>query len=137
MNLRSIVFVLIIIVSVFNSCTTKEDRIENVQEKVLDVKEDLKKAQEEFVNESEKRIEENRLKIDELRIKIANSDIKLREEYLIRVNRLEQKNAELRTKLKDYREVGKDKWEEFKREFNHDLDEFGKALKDLVIDNKN
>lgn len=136
MNLRSIVLLVLIIISVLNSCTTKEDRIEIVQKKALDVKEDLKKAQEEFIAESEKRIEENRIKIDELRIKIANSDKKLREEYLIRVNKLEQRNTELRTKLKGYKEEGKEKWEEFKREFNYDMDELGKALKDLVIDNK-
>lgn len=136
MNLRSIVLLVLIIISVLNSCTTKEDRIEIVQKKALDVKEDLKKAQEEFIAESEKRIEENRIKIDELRIKIANSNIKLREEYLMRVNKLEQRNTELRTKLKGYKEEGKEKWEKFKREFNYDMDELGKALKDLVIDNK-
>jgi DNA-directed RNA polymerase subunit N (RpoN/RPB10) len=28
-------------------------------------------------------------------------------------------------------------WEAFKREFNHDMEELGKALKDLTVDNKN
>jgi hypothetical protein len=27
-------------------------------------------------------------------------------------------------------------WESFKREFNHDMDELGQALKDLTVDNK-
>ena len=27
-------------------------------------------------------------------------------------------------------------WESFKREFNHDMDEIGQALKDLTVDNK-
>ena len=103
MNLRSIVLSGFIAVIGLNSCATKEEKIENIQEKVLDVKEDLKKAQQEFVAESEKQIEKNRLKIDELRIKIANSDIKLREEYLIRVNKLEKKNAELKIKFNDYK----------------------------------
>jgi len=29
-----------------------------------------------------------------------------------------------------------EEWETFKREFNHDMDELGKALKDLTVDNK-
>jgi hypothetical protein len=27
-------------------------------------------------------------------------------------------------------------WEKFKREFNHDMDELGKSLKDLTVNNK-
>jgi hypothetical protein len=27
-------------------------------------------------------------------------------------------------------------WESFKREFNHDVDELGQALKDLTVDNE-
>jgi hypothetical protein len=27
-------------------------------------------------------------------------------------------------------------WESFKREFNHDMDEIGKSLEDLTVDNK-
>lgn len=49
---------------------------------------------------------------------------------------LEQKNKDLRTKISNY-ESNQSDWESFKREFNHDMDEQGQAIKDLTVNNKN
>lgn len=35
-----------------------------------------------------------------------------------------------------YYEKSQSDWETFKREYNHDMDELGNALKDLTVDNK-
>ena len=48
---------------------------------------------------------------------------------------LEQKNTELKKILSDYKDEGQDKWTSFKNEFNHDMDELGKAFKDLTVKN--
>jgi hypothetical protein len=37
--------------------------------------------------------------------------------------------------LESYKDEGKEKWESFKKEFNHDMDELGKSIKDLFKDN--
>jgi len=37
--------------------------------------------------------------------------------------------------MDDYKQDGKENWEKFKAEFNHDMDELGKAFKDLTINN--
>jgi len=41
----------------------------------------------------------------------------------------------MRARLVAY-EKSQSNWESFKREFNHDMDEIGQALKDLTVDNK-
>ena len=51
-----------------------------------------------------------------------------------RIEQLEQKNADLRSKLYGYEKEHSD-WEAFKREFNHDMDGVGEAFKDLGKDN--
>ncbi len=38
-------------------------------------------------------------------------------------------------KMNDYKANGKENWEIFKKEFNHDMDELGKAFKDLTVKN--
>ena len=37
--------------------------------------------------------------------------------------------------MDDYKVEGKDKWEKFKTEFSHDMDELGKGFKDLTVKN--
>ena len=68
--------------------------------------------------------------------KIAKEKKEMREAHEKAVKELEEKNESMKTKMKDYKEEGKDKWESFKREFNHDMDELGRALKDFGVDNK-
>ncbi len=41
----------------------------------------------------------------------------------------------MKKKMENYKEEGKDKWEIFKAEFSHDMDELGKAFKDLTVKN--
>ena len=41
---------------------------------------------------------------------------------------LEQKNIELKKKINEYQYEGKDNWEDFKIEFNNDMDSIGNAI---------
>ena len=41
----------------------------------------------------------------------------------------------MKQKMADYKEEGKEKWETFKVEFNHDMEELGNAFKDLTVKN--
>jgi hypothetical protein len=44
---------------------------------------------------------------------------------------LEQKDIDLKNKINEYKFESKDKWEEFKRVFNNDMEVVGKSIKDL------
>jgi uncharacterized protein YPO0396 len=49
---------------------------------------------------------------------------------------LERRNNEMRAKLRDYKAENRERWEEFKEEFKHDMRELGDAFRDLGVNNK-
>ncbi len=89
-----------------------------------------------YRTEQEKKITANEKQIADLRAKKENVVKEDREKYEKKIDALEQKNNDLKSKIKsNYMSEGKDKWESFKREYNHDMDELGKSLKDLAKNN--
>ena len=49
---------------------------------------------------------------------------------------LEQKASDIKKRVHEYKEEGKDKWDAYYHKFNHDLDELGKALKNFTVRSK-
>jgi hypothetical protein len=85
----------------------------------------------EFKSNAELKIAANEKKIDEFKVKVRSAGKDLKTAYNKEVVVLEQKNAGLKEKIKDFKFESKDKWVEFKQGFNRDMDVVGKALKDL------
>jgi hypothetical protein len=113
----------------------------DVKEAVVDAQSDAQQsaAREEWLkykSEAEAKITANDKIVAEYKAKMTTTSGKLHAMYDKRVDALEKKNKELKTKLDEYKDSGKNTWEQFTREFNHDMDELGKALKDFVVDNK-
>lgn len=52
--------------------------------------------------------------------------------YNEEIVKLELKNENLKVKIATYQGENKANWEAFKREFNHDMEEFGNAFKTLT-----
>jgi hypothetical protein len=77
------------------------------------------------------KINANEKRIGELQVKIKASSRKLKVKYDKEVVVLEQKNADLKTKINEYKYESKDKWEEFKKGFNRDMDDVGKGIKNF------
>lgn len=88
-----------------------------------------------FKEEQLKKIKENEDRIAELKRKRDSTKGKVDDAYDKRIEKLEASNAELKKRVITYNETDKSKWEEFKREFSHDMDELGQALKDMFRDN--
>lgn len=88
-----------------------------------------------FMSEYEAKIKNNEIRISELKAKMNRPGKTLDVIYEKRINVLEQQNNALNIKIEAYKENQSD-WASFKREFNHDLAELGKALKDLTVSNK-
>ncbi len=89
-----------------------------------------------FKIESEKKISAFEKNIADFKIKIKTAKKESKAEYEKNLASLEQKNNELKKKLEEYKEDGQDNWSKFKSEFNHDMDELGKAFKDLTVNNE-
>jgi chromosome segregation ATPase len=128
--------------AIFTSCNTPAKKVENAQGNVIEANKDLDQANKEYLadienyrKETANRIAANDQTIVELKAKIEHQKKAVRAEYRKKIAELEQKNSEMKKKMESYKEEGKDKWEVFKAEFNHDMDELGKAFKDLTVKN--
>ncbi|MBK9636409.1 MAG: hypothetical protein IPO63_00770 [Bacteroidetes bacterium] len=137
--------------TIITGCQSPKKKEENADAKVQDAITELNEAEKEaaeiakktaeteewktFKVESQEKIRKNEERIAELKVKKQKSGKLLDPLYEKRIETLEQKNKELNAKLNTYEKEPSD-WETFKREFNHDIDELGQALKDFTVDNK-
>jgi len=123
--------------------TKARENLQEANKDVVNAKKDLKEAKKDSVSEydkfrkdSEVKIKNNEKSIAEFKAKIAKQkkDLKAKNEKKLAV--LEDKNNILKAKLDTYnKEESKDKWNKFKKEFTHDMNELGKAFKDLTVKN--
>lgn len=121
-----------------------QDKVDDAREDVRETKESLavaKKAAtdaewEAFKEETYSVIDDNEARIDALKLKMKKKGESIDAKYQKNIADLEQKNKNLKVKMDAYKNDVNSDWQSFKREFNHDKDEIGQALKDLTVDNK-
>lgn len=133
---------LMMVVLLFSSCTStaenESNKVNDAKEKVIDAQNDLNKAKsdydmqfETFKLESENRITENEATIAQIKANSKNASKSVKADLDRDLAVLEQKNEDLKEKVRDHKNEGNEKWEAFKVEFNHDMDNLGQSLKDL------
>jgi hypothetical protein len=88
-----------------------------------------------YRQETAARIAANEESIREFNARMAKDKRSAKADYKKRIADLDQKNRDMKLKMDNYKEEGKDKWLIFKAEFSHDMDEMGKAFKDLTVNN--
>ena len=98
---------------------------------MFSLQDQYEKDWQQFKNEVESKIAANEKSIDEFKAEMKTASSKFRTKYEKEVVVLERKNIELKNKIREYKYEGKDKWEEFKKGFNRDVDIVGKALKNI------
>jgi preprotein translocase subunit SecF len=128
--------------SIFTGCQSSATKVENAENKLLEAQQNLNQTRMDSMNEylefkkiSQDKIIAQEKSIAEFKIRIAKEKKENRDKYEKKLADLEQQNTDMTKKLEDYKLEGKDKWAMFKEEFNHDMEELGKALNDLT--NKN
>lgn len=87
-----------------------------------------------FKRESIDKMSENDMRIAELRKEKSSDDKEVKARYDKKIDALEKRNQELKTKLTNYK-YEKSNWQTFKQEFKHDLDGLGNAFKDFTVRN--
>jgi exonuclease VII large subunit len=139
--------------TIFIGCKSPAQKVEDAQTGVKDAKEDLRDAKTEanaqadldasneewrtFKRESELQIKDNEARIAELKTKMKESGKKVDAAYEKSIEAIEEKSKNVKNKMETYAyDNNLNNWDAFKREFNRDMDELGKAFKDLV-DNSN
>jgi len=81
--------------------------------------------------ESELKIKNNEVSIAKLKLKMNKPGSALDEVYARRIDSLQIKNQNLKTRIGNYEKIHTD-WNKFKRDFNRDLNELGKTLNGLT-----
>lgn len=127
--------------AIFTSCnsaaqkeenTTTESQDANAEEQVVATAEEWQA----FKTDAEAKIKNNEIRIEELTVQMNKPGQVFDDLYKNRIEELEQQNRELQNRIDAYDKSHTD-WEKFKREFNHDMDELGEALKNITVNNKN
>jgi len=131
-----------ITVGILISCNNSAQKADKAQQNVIKANKDLDQANKEYLAdignyriETAKRIAANDQIIYEFRTKLEHEKKIAKADYNKKIAELEQKNRDMKRKMDDYKSDGKENWEKFKAEFNHDMDELGKAFKDLTVKN--
>jgi septal ring factor EnvC (AmiA/AmiB activator) len=125
---------------------TAKDNLQKAQEDLDEVQYDAAMAAEKkaaiakewrtLKDNTQATINENEIRIAELKVKMKKTGKDIDSLYAKKIDALEQKNKDIKTRIETYKEDKNSDWESFKREYNHDMEELGKALKDITVDNK-
>ena len=137
--------ILLIAGSLLTGCNNnREKTTEDASESIEQANQNLKDTQaqyerewKQFKSDVELKISTNEKRIDEFKKKMETMSEKFKAKYENKVLTLEQKNIGLKKKLNNYKYEGKHNWEEFKQEFNNDLDSLGNAINDVFTDKDN
>jgi TolA-binding protein len=121
-----------------NSAAQKEDNTTTESQDAIAEEQVVATAEEwqAFKTDAEAKIKNNEIRIEELTVQMNKPGQVFDDLYKNRIEELEKQNRELQYRIDAYDKSHTD-WEKFKREFNHDMDELGEALKNITVNNKN
>lgn len=136
-------WILPVLVVLFTACTTtKAEKLDEASKDVQNAQEDLDKANKQYAKEIgvyrasvESDLRENKLEIAKLqdqKAAVKGEALVIRNE---KITALRKSNDELELRMRQYRGDNKENWAEFKREFDSDMMQLRKSLRDIGKDN--
>jgi len=133
--------------ALLSSCMSNDQKKEDARNKTQTALENLNTAQNNenkvaqkvateeelktFKLESELKIKNNEVSITKLKLKMNKPGSALDEVYARRIDSLQLKNQNLKTRIGNYEKTHTD-WGKFKSDFNRDLNQLGKNLNSLA-----
>jgi hypothetical protein len=131
-----------IMAAIVSGCNSPTNKVENAKQDLKEAKQELNQAQQDsvadfeaFRKESKERIAENEKMIAAFKESMSVDKKQSKKVDQKMIDELEQRNINMRKKIEEYRTEGKDNWEAFKKEFNHDMDDLGKSIKNITVKN--
>ena len=129
--------------TLLTSCNTPAEKVEKAQDNVTEAKKDLADAKRDYMadvenyrKETEITIRTNEEVIADFKTKAAKEKKAVRADYEKQIAVLEQKNADMKLRLKAFNADSKEHWEKFRTEFGADMNNLGKAQKEFTIRDK-
>jgi hypothetical protein len=134
---KSILIMAVVAGIIFTSCKSAQQKEIAAKQNVSEANQDLKDTKISNANEwvtfkaeSQAKITDNEQRIAELKVKMNKPGSTFDGLYRTRIEKLEAKNIELKSKLNNY-DGNETQWKTFKSDFNRDMDEIGNNIKDL------
>jgi hypothetical protein len=129
-------------IAILGACNSPSKKVENAQINVEEANKELDEANVAYLVEVDtykadlnQKIEANNKSIAEFNARVDKDKRQAKADYKNRIAELEQKNTDMKKRLDEYKESGKENWEKFKTEFNHDMEELGNAFRDFTVKN--
>lgn len=139
--MKNIYYTIIIsVVITMIACSSPSQKVENAKTDLKDARQEKLDSVadfESFKKESEERILKNEVAIDAFKAKMVSSKKHIKENDQKMIDELQQRNINMRKRIAEYKENGKDEWSAFKVEFSHDMDELANAVKNITVQNTN
>lgn len=123
---------------VAQSCDSSTERLENAETAVIEAERDVDIAQAEI--ESEIRIyrqeiandiRENNMVIAEIKEKIEAEEGDVKATFETKITELEHENDNLKRQIDNYHVSNRNHWNDFKQDFNSNMDNLGNSLVDF------
>ncbi|HBS86002.1 MAG: hypothetical protein A2W91_08405 [Bacteroidetes bacterium GWF2_38_335] len=125
--------------TILTGCQSSEDKIKNAEDNVKDAQDELEKAKNDSIAEynsfkkaSEEKIIAHAKILSDFKERIAEQKKENRADYEKKLAELEAQNSDLKMKLELYKEQGKNNWQQFKEDFNNEMEDLGKSISDLT-----
>lgn len=128
-------------------CNTSTKKQEDAIDDVADARENMEDAKEELMmakkesnaeewkkikKETNTKITENKIRLTQLKVEMTKSGSSIDTAYAKKIGELELKNKNIKIKVDSYKNDTSDDWELFKREYNHDMNELNRAIKEIT-----
>lgn len=133
---------MVVAIVLLTGCNSPEQKVENAKSAVVEANKDLQQATRELMVDIDQyrrktavRIAANDSTIAALKATIAKETGDMKSDSEKQLVVLEQKNSDMKKKLADYKGEGKEQWENFKAEFNRDMNTLGEAFKNFTDKN--
>ena len=89
-----------------------------------------------FKDSTNTAISKNEIHIAEMKADLKKTGKTIDAEYQKKIDELEMKNKEIKSKLEMYKNDANSDWQSFKKEYRHDMDDLGESLRNFTVKNK-
>ncbi|KOY84449.1 hypothetical protein AD998_20850 [bacterium 336/3] len=138
--MRILTIISLFLVIALTSCTTPSEKVEDAENKVKNADKELEKAKEAYLEDVKKskaealdRLVKHQQEVIAFKEKIAVEKQEIKDKYTQKITELEEKNQKIKERLENYQTDDENQWKNFKKELNHDIEEIGKAIKNLTV----
>jgi uncharacterized coiled-coil protein SlyX len=118
------------------ACSTPAEKVTKAENDVIEAEAALELTQEQYLQDMEdfkrvnnERIAANDKTIAEFNARVASQKKEAKEDYRKKVAALEAKNADMKSKIADFKAESQAGWAQFKADFNAEMDALGESFK--------